>query len=196
VGQDTAHLGRAPRRPRAPISPLEFAIHHEDVRPLRRETVPRRRANHRGEPLELLLWAAGPPATSRVTIRSVALDCRDPRALATFYVDITSGRVVVAAGVAWRPGAQPLGVRHPPRGRAPRPARLDAAVAGPGRSGRALDARDRVRPRIRGGVVLRRTDADGAEKRIGAGCRTVAGEPLELLLWASGRRDVARATVS
>jgi len=45
-------------------------------------------------------------------------------------------------------------------------------------------------------VVLRRTDADGAEKRIGAGGRTVAGEPLELLVWASGRRDVARATVS
>jgi uncharacterized protein (TIGR03085 family) len=48
----------------------------------------------------------------------------------------------------------------------------------------------------RGGLVLRRSDADGAEKRFGAGGRTVTGEPLELLLWASGRRDVARVTVA
>jgi uncharacterized protein (TIGR03085 family) len=50
--------------------------------------------------------------------------------------------------------------------------------------------------RVRGGVVLRRTDADGAEKRIEGGGRTVAGEPLELLLWAGGRKDVARVSVS
>jgi uncharacterized protein (TIGR03085 family) len=50
--------------------------------------------------------------------------------------------------------------------------------------------------RVRGGVMLRRTDVDGVAKRIGAGGRTVAGEPLELLLWASGRRDVARVEVS
>jgi uncharacterized protein (TIGR03085 family) len=50
--------------------------------------------------------------------------------------------------------------------------------------------------RVRGGVVLRRTDVDGVEKRIGAAGVTVAGEPLELLLWTSGRRDVARVTVS
>jgi uncharacterized protein (TIGR03085 family) len=49
--------------------------------------------------------------------------------------------------------------------------------------------------RVRGGVVLRRTDVEGVEKRIGAGGRAVAGEPMELLLWASGRRDVARVTV-
>ena len=36
----------------------------------------------------------------------------------------------------------------------------------------------------------------GEEKRIGAAGRTVEGEPLELLLWAAGRRDVARVTVS
>lgn len=48
----------------------------------------------------------------------------------------------------------------------------------------------------RRGLVLRRTDADRAEKRFGAGGRTVDGEPLELLLWASGRRDVARVDVS
>jgi hypothetical protein len=44
--------------------------------------------------------------------------------------------------------------------------------------------------------VLRRSDAPGAEKRFGAGGRTVEGEPMELLLWTSGRRDVARVTVS
>jgi uncharacterized protein (TIGR03085 family) len=48
----------------------------------------------------------------------------------------------------------------------------------------------------RRGLVLRRTDVSGAEKRFGAGGRTVEGEPLELLLWAAGRRDAARVTVS
>jgi uncharacterized protein (TIGR03085 family) len=48
----------------------------------------------------------------------------------------------------------------------------------------------------RGGVVLRRSDRPEVEARIGAAGRTVEGEPLELLLWASGRRDVARVTVS
>ena len=48
----------------------------------------------------------------------------------------------------------------------------------------------------RRGVVLRRSDVPGAEKRIGAAGRTVTGEPMELLLWAAGRRDVARVTVS
>jgi uncharacterized protein (TIGR03085 family) len=46
------------------------------------------------------------------------------------------------------------------------------------------------------GLVLRRSDAPGVEKRLGAGGRTVEGEPMELLLWAAGRRDVARVTVS
>jgi uncharacterized protein (TIGR03085 family) len=50
--------------------------------------------------------------------------------------------------------------------------------------------------RSRGGVVLRRTDVEGVEQRIGRGSRTVEGEPMELLLWAAGRRDVARVTVS
>jgi hypothetical protein len=31
---------------------------------------------------------------------------------------------------------------------------------------------------------------------VGAGSRTVAGEPLELLLWTSGQHDVARVTLS
>ncbi len=48
----------------------------------------------------------------------------------------------------------------------------------------------------RRGLVLRRTDVDGVEKRYGAGGRTVEGEPLELLLWTAGRRDVARVTVA
>lgn len=48
----------------------------------------------------------------------------------------------------------------------------------------------------RRGLVLRRSDVPGVEKRIGAGGRTVEGEPMELLLWASGRRDVARLTAS
>jgi uncharacterized protein (TIGR03085 family) len=48
----------------------------------------------------------------------------------------------------------------------------------------------------RRGLVLRRTDVLGVEKRFGAGGRTVEGEPMELLLWAAGRRDVARVTVS
>ena len=50
--------------------------------------------------------------------------------------------------------------------------------------------------RVRGGVILRRTDVEGVEKRVGAGSRTVAGEPLELLLWTSGRHDVALVTLS
>ncbi|MGY2085083.1 TIGR03085 family metal-binding protein [Blastococcus sp. SYSU DS0539] len=59
-------------------------------------------------------------------------------------------------------------------------------------AGLALYAR---RAAGRRGLVLRRSDADGAEKRLGAGGRTVTGEPLELMLWASGRRDVARVEV-
>jgi uncharacterized protein (TIGR03085 family) len=48
----------------------------------------------------------------------------------------------------------------------------------------------------RRGVVLRRTDVDGVERRVGAAGRTVEGEPMELLLWTAGRRDVARVTVT
>ncbi|MBN1092456.1 TIGR03085 family protein [Blastococcus sp. TML/M2B] len=47
----------------------------------------------------------------------------------------------------------------------------------------------------RRGAVLRRTDRPGTEARIGAGGRTVEGEPLELLLWASGRTGVARVRI-
>jgi uncharacterized protein (TIGR03085 family) len=44
----------------------------------------------------------------------------------------------------------------------------------------------------RGGLVLCRSDRQGFERRFGDGGTTVEGEPMELLLWASGRREVAR----
>ncbi len=49
-----------------------------------------------------------------------------------------------------------------------------------------------------GSLLLRRTDAPRVQKRFGHGEpeTTVEGEALELLLWASGREDVARVTVS
>lgn len=47
----------------------------------------------------------------------------------------------------------------------------------------------------RRGLVLRRTDVPGVERRLGNGGRSVEGEPMELLLWAAGRRDVAGVTV-
>jgi len=47
-------------------------------------------------------------------------------------------------------------------------------------------------------LVLRRADVPGVEKRLGSSgpAKTVTGEPLELLLWASGRKDVARVAIS
>ncbi|WP_233498536.1 TIGR03085 family metal-binding protein [Blastococcus sp. TF02A-26] len=47
-----------------------------------------------------------------------------------------------------------------------------------------------------GGATLRRTDVPGVEKRVGRGGPTLEGEPMELLLWTSGRRGVARVEVS
>ncbi len=45
-------------------------------------------------------------------------------------------------------------------------------------------------------LLLRRSDVTGAEHRVGSGePRTLTGEPMELLLWLSGRRDVARVEV-
>jgi uncharacterized protein (TIGR03085 family) len=51
--------------------------------------------------------------------------------------------------------------------------------------------------RHRGGLRLRRTDT-GAERTVGGSSpsATVAGEPLELLLWASGRQRFARVEES
>jgi uncharacterized protein (TIGR03085 family) len=52
--------------------------------------------------------------------------------------------------------------------------------------------------RVPGELVVRRSDATGVEKRVGSGtpATTVTGEPLELLLWASGRERAARVDVS
>ena len=83
----------------------------------------------------------------------------------------------------------------------------DVRRARPGWEPRDLSAEDRDqiwsaatvmarRAAGRGGLVLRRSDVPGGEKRLGAGGRTVTGDPLELLLWAAGRRDVARVSVS
>jgi len=47
-------------------------------------------------------------------------------------------------------------------------------------------------------LVLRRADVPRVEKRLASGeaVTTVTGEPLELLLWVSGRKDVARVAIS
>jgi uncharacterized protein (TIGR03085 family) len=49
---------------------------------------------------------------------------------------------------------------------------------------------------VPGALVLRRSDVAGVERRFGSGSpeTVVEGEPLELLLWTSGRRDVERVT--
>nr|WP_204331961.1 TIGR03085 family metal-binding protein [Geodermatophilus sabuli] len=81
----------------------------------------------------------------------------------------------------------------------------DVRRAQPDWTARTLDRADQDRlwgaavlfaRRQRGGAVLRRTDVPADAKRIGGGGTAVAGEPLELLLWAAGRRDVARVTGS
>jgi uncharacterized protein (TIGR03085 family) len=76
---------------------------------------------------------------------------------------------------AWEPRALPRGVQDQ--------LWTAATLSGRRRAGRR-------------GLVLRRTDVAGDEKRFGAGGRTVAGEPMELLLWVAGRRDVARVAIS
>jgi uncharacterized protein (TIGR03085 family) len=52
--------------------------------------------------------------------------------------------------------------------------------------------------RVPGGLRLRRSDVPGMVRRISRAepATTVEGEPLELLLWASGREDVARVEIS
>ncbi len=64
-----------------------------------------------------------------------------------------------------------------------------------------LMARGPGLPATAGGLVVRRTDrpaGDGAERRLrnGSPTTTVAGEPLEVLLWVSGRDGVARVDVT
>jgi uncharacterized protein (TIGR03085 family) len=64
---------------------------------------------------------------------------------------------------------------------------------------RAALASARLAARAKGRtLVLRRSDATGVERRVGSGERTtttLVGEPLEILLWLSGRRTVARVDV-
>jgi len=82
----------------------------------------------------------------------------------------------------------------------------DVRRARPGWSPRALPHRDQdeLWAMVKGfarlarkPLVLRRSDATGVEHRVGSGTpRTVTGEPLEMLLWLSGRRDVARVEVA
>jgi uncharacterized protein (TIGR03085 family) len=64
-----------------------------------------------------------------------------------------------------------------------------------------LMARGGALARTRGGLVVRRTDrpaGTGSERRLrnGRPSTTVAGEPLEVLLWVSGRDAVARVEVA
>ena len=64
-----------------------------------------------------------------------------------------------------------------------------------------LLARQGVLARTSGGVVVRRTDrpaGEAAERRLreGTPTTTASGEPLEVLLWASGRDGVARVEVT
>jgi len=64
-----------------------------------------------------------------------------------------------------------------------------------------LMARGGVLRRTAGGLVVRRTDRPGgdvSEQRLreGSPTTTVAGEPLEVLLWVSGREGVARVEVT
>lgn len=64
-----------------------------------------------------------------------------------------------------------------------------------------LLAKGPTAPRTLGGLVVRRTDrpsGGSSERRLRAGqpTTTVAGEPLEVLLWLSGRERVSRADVT
>jgi uncharacterized protein (TIGR03085 family) len=64
-----------------------------------------------------------------------------------------------------------------------------------------LLARGGTLPATAGGLVVRRTDrpaGTGSERRLrtGSPATTVAGEPLEVLLWVSGRVEVARVEVT
>ena len=59
----------------------------------------------------------------------------------------------------------------------------------------ALYAR-RAAGRLDRGLVLARSDVPGVYRRVGSGAVRVQGEPMELLLWGAGRKDVARVTVS
>lgn len=60
-----------------------------------------------------------------------------------------------------------------------------------------VDFLARTRPRSDRGLQVRRTDTgESRQIREGVPVTTVSGDPLEVLLWASGREDVARVEVS
>ena len=86
----------------------------------------------------------------------------------------------------------------PPRGRAAGAAGVGAPRPAPAVQDQLWSASAFYARRAAGrrGLVLRRTDAPGVERRLGTAGGTVEGEPMELLLWAAGRRDVARVEVS
>ena len=56
----------------------------------------------------------------------------------------------------------------------------------------------RAAGRLPGGLLLRRSDRPGVERKVAGGepVTTVTGEPLELLLWCSGREGVARVELT
>lgn len=110
----------------------------------------------------------GPPSWSPMALPAVAARLNTPE-FAIHHEDVRRAQ----------PGWQP---RELPR------ADQDALWEANGLFARRAAGRD--------GLVLRRSDVPGAEQRLGAVGRTVTGEPLELLLWVAGRRDVARVTVT
>jgi uncharacterized protein (TIGR03085 family) len=115
---------------------------------------------------------SGPPAWS-----PVALPALDSAVNATEFV--IHHEDVRRAQPGWQPRALPHGVQDA----------LWKAVQLYGRASTAAR---------RGSLLLRRSDATHVEKRLGRGepVTTVTGEPLELLLWVSGRGSVARVQVS
>jgi uncharacterized protein (TIGR03085 family) len=115
---------------------------------------------------------SGPPAWS-----PVALPALDSAVNTTEFV--IHHEDVRRARPGWQPRALPRGVQDA----------LWTAVQLYGRASTAAR---------RGSLLLRRSDATHVEKRVGRGepVTTVTGEPLELLLWVSGRGSVARVQVS
>ncbi|MGY1824367.1 TIGR03085 family metal-binding protein [Geodermatophilus sp. SYSU D00079] len=125
----------------------------------------------------------------------------------TSYPDVVAR--VRSGPPAWSPLAWPLlarlvntaefAVHHEDARRAqpewaPRP--LDRADQDELWGAAVLYAR-RATGRVPGGLRLRRSDVPGMVRRISRAepATTVEGEPLELLLWASGREDVARVEI-
>jgi uncharacterized protein (TIGR03085 family) len=175
-GWDTAHLAaHLVVRERRPDAMVGFSV--ERLTPLR----PLARWSHR---LEDRLRTSTPYAEVVGRVRSgpppwspLALPAVDSAVNATEYV--IHHEDVRRAQPGWAPRALPHRVQD---------SLWTAAV---------LFARPAAATRP-GSLVLRRSDVTGVEKHLGSGepVTTVTGEPLELLLWVSGREDVARVQVS